>query len=310
MPFDPYLAGKLHLMENLDFHQMDADMTSRMTAFYEDPEAWSMPAGVSVEDAQLDGPNGGVPYRVYRPETANGRVLVWAHGGGFATGDLDSPEAHIVAAELAHRSGVVVVSVDYRLARDGIHYPVPIDDVHAVVASVLAGTADGVGASNWVGVGGASAGAALAMAATHRFRDIAGPSPDALLLAYPFVHFPTPGLSPEAAAELAILPPALRTPPGNIEWIIRNYVGRVTDLPVDVAPGAAPLDQLPATHIVISEYDDLRSSAELLITQLTEVGVPVHSYVAAGMPHGHLNRSPSLAEVDRSLDFFAGALHD
>ena len=59
---------------------------------------------------------------------------------------------------------------------------------------------------------------------------------------------------------------------------------------------------------MISEYDDLRPSAELLARQLTASDVDVTTYLAAGMPHGHLNRTPALAEVDRSLDFFADAL--
>jgi acetyl esterase/lipase len=53
---------------------------------------------------------------------------VWAHGGGFAAGDLDMPEAHAVATALAAR-GIAVVSVDYRLVGPGCRYPAPSDDV-------------------------------------------------------------------------------------------------------------------------------------------------------------------------------------
>ena len=51
------------------------------------------------------GPHGPVPVRVYAPPTPappGGRpCLVWMHGGAFAWGDLDMPEAHEVARELA-----------------------------------------------------------------------------------------------------------------------------------------------------------------------------------------------------------------
>ena len=56
--------------------------------------------------------------RVYPPSTgmiSNGAGLVWAHGGGFAGGDLDMPEADWVSRALAAR-GITVVSVDYALA--------------------------------------------------------------------------------------------------------------------------------------------------------------------------------------------------
>ena len=90
--------------------------------------------------------------------------------------------------------------------------------------------------------------------------------------------------------------------------MVRNYVGRLTDIPPDAFPGSGDLTGLPATAIVVSEFDDLRSSAELLERQLSESGVAVTSLLAAGMPHGHLNRGPGLAEVSRSLDFFAEVL--
>ncbi|MFF5966435.1 alpha/beta hydrolase fold domain-containing protein [Streptomyces collinus] len=310
MRFDPYLAAKLHLMENLNFHDMDDDMTARMAEFYRDPEPWTMPADVDTDEGEVPGPHGPVPYRLYRPSTPPGRVLVWAHGGGFATGDLGSREAHMVSAELAARAAAVVISVDYRLARHGVRHPVPVDDMHAVVIAALVGEVVGTGTADQVAVGGASAGAALAMASALRCRDADGPAPTALLLAYPFVHFPVPDLAPEISAELAILPPSLRTPSANVEWMVSNYVGRLDDIPVDALPGAAPLAGLPTTSIVVSEYDDLRGSADLLAKQLVDAGVAVRSYLAAGMPHGHLNRGTTLAQVDRSLDFLAEALHD
>src|SRR6478735_3049347 len=80
--------------------------------------------------------------RVYPAREPNGTGLVWAHGGGFAGGDLDMPEADWVARSLA-TSGTTVVSVDYRLAptpaswaagigvepRSGVHYPAASDDI-------------------------------------------------------------------------------------------------------------------------------------------------------------------------------------
>jgi len=37
-------------------------------------------------------------------------------------------------------------------------------------------------------------------------------------------------------------------------------------------------------------------------------GVEVHSHLAVGMPHGHLNRYPALGRVDESLTFLARGL--
>ena len=56
-------------------------------------------------------------------------VLLWMHGGGLVMG---SPESgHALCSRVAAELGILVVSVDYRLAIGGVHFPVPLDDVVA-----------------------------------------------------------------------------------------------------------------------------------------------------------------------------------
>jgi acetyl esterase/lipase len=267
-------------------------------------EQWDT-TGVQVEDTVIDGPHGPITLRTYTPEPPVSGAILWAHGGGFWAGDIDMPEAHFVSLELARRANAFVASVDYRLAQDGVRYPVPIDDVEAAW-TWLCGQPAAEGAP--LGLGGASAGAALALSTALRARDSDGRAPDALLLAYPFAHYPNPAIGPELSAEMADVPMRFHT--DGVEGMVRNYVGRISDLPPEALPGAARLDGLPPTRIVISEYDDLRASAELLERQLTELGVPVESYLALGMPHGHLNHAKPIPEIEASLDFFAKGLTD
>lgn len=96
-------------------------------------------------------------------------------------------------------------------------------------------------------------------------------------LAYPFAHFPVPALDAHGAAEMAQLPPLLRFTPETLEQLVHNYVGRISALPPEALPGAVDPAGLPPTSIMLSEYDDLRSSGELLARQLTESGVPVET---------------------------------
>ncbi|HWS37915.1 MAG TPA: beta-galactosidase [Actinoplanes sp.] len=261
-------------------------------------------------DLEVAGPHGAIPVRVFEPAGAAGTVLVWAHGGGFRHGALGMPESDHVGAELARRANAIVFSVGYRLAVDGVRYPVPADDVHAVWEWVAA--RDDLPARK--AIGGASAGAALALTSALRTRDFAiegdkagmkggkgeegreGAGPDLILLAYPFVHFPVPTLGLGRHQE-------------DIEDMVRNYVGRISDLPPEAFPGAARLDGLPPVHILLSEHDDLRPSGELLERQLRDVGVEVESFLARGSTHGHFNRPLEEPEpVDVSLGFFASAL--
>lgn len=317
MPLDPFLAAKTHLLDGVtwDSAYRDPDHMARFTEFLADPAESAMP-DVAIEDRVIAGPHGDISIRIYGPRGVARRALMWVHGGGFTGGDLDMPEAHRVSAELAVRADALVVSVGYRLASDVVRYPVPIDDVHAAWlwltegegrTMLPSGTGTGTGA-NTVALAGASAGAALALATAIRLRDQGRRAPDQLLLVYPFAHFPVPALTDETAAEMSGLSSMLRSPPANIEGMVRNYVGRLADLPSDALPGAAPLRHLAPTAIVVAEYDDLRPSGDLLAVQLEESGVPVQKYLAVGMVHGHLNRDPSLAEVDRTLDYLAGVL--
>ncbi|MFI9464571.1 alpha/beta hydrolase fold domain-containing protein [Streptomyces xiamenensis] len=308
MPLDPFLAAKLHLIDGLRWENpADPEAGRRFDAFFRDPAPWPEPEA-DTEEHTVPGPHGPVPIRVYRPRGRRpGPALLWLHGGGFRAGDLDMPEAHLVSAELAARAGALVVSVGYRLAVDGVRYPVPVDDVRAAWQWLT-----GPEAPTYAGppaLGGASAGAALALSAAIRQRDAgSAPPPAALLLAYPFAHFPVPVLDDDTAALMRELPSILRFDTASIEDMVRNYVGRITELPPAAMPGAAGLTGLPPTGIVLSELDDLRPSGDLLARQLTESGVPTRTYLATGMLHGHLNRTPSLAEVDRSLAFFATVL--
>ena len=87
-------------------------------------------ADVGVRDVTIEGMHGDVAGRIYRGLTRPGAGLVWVHGGAFVGGDLDMPEAHWVSLAIV-ANGFPVLSLDYRKALRGVHYPAPSDDVLA-----------------------------------------------------------------------------------------------------------------------------------------------------------------------------------
>lgn len=310
LALDPILAARLPLLEGvpeLGTAPPTPDEMRRFASFSAAVGGYVAPQ-VAVVATVAPGPHGDVPVRVYGPLDGGtaARGLVWAHGGAFMFGDLDMPEADVVARELVARAGIMVVSVDYRLCQGGVHFPVPHDDVHA--AFLWAAGSDGpLGPGAAWALGGGSAGGNLAAGVAQRLRDEGGPAPDALVLAYPVAHAPVPLGSPEHQADMAKLPAALRFSPGSTEFVNRNYLG---EHPVDVPyafPGLGSVAGLPRTLVMVCEYDDLRTTGEQLVDQLRAAGVPTTVELVRGALHGHLN-VPGLPSALRSLDGIAAFL--
>ncbi len=111
---------------------------------------------------------GGPAVRVYDPGEPSPRpALVYLHGGGWVMGDLEMHDATCRA--LAALAGIVVVSVDYRLAPEHPH-PAALEDALSAIAWVRAqASALDVDRAR-IAVGGSSAGGNLAAAAALALR--------------------------------------------------------------------------------------------------------------------------------------------
>lgn len=243
-----------------------------------------------VVDTSVPGPHGPVPVRLYVPADPVGEGLVWAHGGGFHSGDLDVPEAHWVSGLLAE-AGVAVVSVDYRLATGGVHFPVPGDDVLAAWSWAVSEPRLGVATDRWH-LGGGSAGANLAGSVALQLRDAGRPLPRSSVLAYPVMHDVLPTAPADLARRVAGAPIELRFPPDKCDEANLNYVGDESRLTHPYAfPAHADLVGLPPTLIVTSDLDELRMSGEAYAAALVLAGVDVSVVREVGTWHGHLNES-------------------
>jgi acetyl esterase len=281
---------------------------------------------ISIIDSSIDGPHGSTPVRVY---TAAASVepgirapgLVWVHGGGFAGGSLDMPEADWVARQLADR-GICVVSVSYRLAPhidyrspdaqsegEGVHFPVASEEIVAAFTWTVK-SADELGIdAALVSLGGASAGANLAAGASLRLRDAGEVQPHTILLAYPVVHAQLPEPSPELAKKIATLAPQLSFPREVTRAMNLNYVGDGAQLANPYAfPGGHELQGLPPTFILNSDHDSLRSSGEAYASELVLAGVDVLVLHEEGTHHGHLN-DPEIPAATLSIERMSAWLH-
>lgn len=84
-------------------------------------------------------------------------VVVWLHGGGWRFGDRRlAPDL----ASFARRSGLAVVSIDYRVS-DEVKFPVPVEDVKTAVRWIRSNASSFGFDGDRIGLWGSSAGAHL-----------------------------------------------------------------------------------------------------------------------------------------------------
>lgn len=311
MPVHPQIAARFHHLDGLTSVR-EAYATPAGHAQIRAFETWEPEAGPPVVDVREDtapGPHGPVPVRIYEPAAggSNHPGVVWLHGGGFVGGDLDMREADWTAREVCARAGAVVVSVDYRLAVDGVCYPVPHDDTVAAVSWVRDNAATlGVDGTR-LAIGGASAGANLTAGAALKLRDRDAWLPAALVFVYGVAHAVLPPASPGLAAALTELPSLLAPAAGrDDDFLSVNYLGGPLSSADGYAmPAAAALDGLCPTLVVNAEYDRLRASGEAFAAALALAGVDVRQVLVRGVLHGFLNQPAELEPVGQALDLIA-----
>jgi acetyl esterase len=260
---------------------------------------------ITVEDREATGPHGSIPVRLYRPVSPTKTGLVWLHGGAFMFGDLDMPEADWVSRQLAAR-GIAVVSVFYRLAVGGVHYPVPGDDGLAAYRWAVEHRGE-LGVETFA-LGGASAGANLVAGIALRQRDDGLEPASGVVLAYPLLHSTLPEPSAELATKLLELPPQIQELNTRLGEIGMNYAGSIEVLDNPYAfPGNAELTGLPPFLIVNADMDILRPSGEAFASQLALAHDDVTIVREPGTMHGYLNQpenpsaSVTLSRISRWL---------
>jgi acetyl esterase/lipase len=134
-----------------------------------------------------------------------------------------------------------------------------------------------------------------------RLRDGGDPPLAGLVLVYPVVHTELPTLASAIQDQLVDLPTVFRFPTEVVTSLVENFLGgSLNDASPHAFAALGNLKGLPPALVLVSEYDDLRSSGEAFAEQLRQAGVEVELLCEEGVPHGHLNL-PRLAGTTHSL---------
>jgi acetyl esterase len=230
-----------------------------------------------------------IPVRLYRPGPEPRPLVVYAHGGGFVLGDLDSHDS--TCRRLALAADASVLSVDYRRAPE---HPGPaavedLCDVHRWATDRFGSVA---------ALAGDSAGAAIAvLAAVALVRS--GAQPPALLLACPNADLTLSSASVHGKGA------GWGLDARDLDWFVQQWVPdpRRRSDPA-LSPLHAELAGLPPTLVATAEHDPLRDEGLALVDRLATAGVAVEHVAGPGLVHGYLglgHLSPAAAAAGNEL---------
>ncbi|MGW1893547.1 alpha/beta hydrolase [Streptomyces sp. NPDC002004] len=230
---------------------------------------------VTAVDRMIDTADGSsFRTRVYTPESDEGRVVTYLHGGGWVVGDIDSHDG--VCRTLAASLGAVVVSADYRRAPE-FPYPTPLLDA----AAAARWTSRSFPGRDHV-IAGDSAGASLAVGVALDARDTGDIDFAAQLLVYPPVDPSLRFASTSEHAEGYLL---------SVDDMAHYYDLYIPDPQRRGEPALsllnADLRNLPPTVVATAEFDPLRDEGIELADKLGVTDVPVRHVPGPGLVHGY-----------------------
>jgi acetyl esterase len=305
VPLDPELATLLHAAPPFDparlltipVPEYRALMKQGILAMGPSPEVVA-----AVVDTTMPGPGGDLPLRIYTPDTEGPLgVAVFFHGSGFVICDLDTHDHE--CRVLANRAGVIVVSVDYRLAPEH-KFPAAIDDGVAALDWVAAHAATLGGDPERLALVGDSAGGNVAAVVAQLALQAGGPPVAFQMLVYPVTDlradtqsFVDNGSGYGLSAE-------------TMRWYVEQYVRTQSDV---LDPRGSPLlakslHGLPPAFVAVCEYDPLRDEGKQYAHRMRDAGIDVTLRRYDGAIHGVFQMSRFTAVGARLLDDCVDAL--
>jgi len=278
---DPELRQSMERLANLQIQPQDDSAQSFLESVrYNislDPHVGGVPRAVQTENLELR-PN--FKARLYRPNpNAKFPVLIYAHGGGFASGNLESHDLFLRA--LCQDSSTAVLALDYRLAPEH-PFPAALEDLHYAL-DWLEGYGQEFGLDPArAAIGGDSAGAGLAAVAALEWNRL----PKNVPLKAQLLIQPNTDLTLEQTSWHLHRP--FGPTPDEMKAYLKLYLPLEHDLkdPRVSVLFSPNLKHTPQTVLVTGGCDPLEDDGLALKTRLEAEGVALEHLHFAGATHG------------------------
>jgi acetyl esterase len=268
---------------------------------------------VRIADRMIQGAAGPIRARTYAPSEPASEApsqtdlraapgLVWFHGGGFVLGSIESHDG--LCRALAAQAGVVVASINYRLAPEH-RFPAGVEDAIAATQWVL-DRSEEIGIDpHALAVGGDSAGGNLAAVVAQSLRG-ASPPLAFQLLVYPATDATCREPSHHLFREGYVLTER------DIAWFLDQYL---PDPRLATDPRVSPLfaedlTGLPPALVVTAGFDPLRDEGRRYADRMRQSGVEVEYICSDGSVHGFLSTPGAIREASRVLKLVANRLRN
>lgn len=271
-----------------DFYKRPVEEQRRMYLGLTVEFPYALPGDVSITDETVAHDGRRFAIRVYRPaRPRDSAALVYVRGGGFVVGSLETHNT--VVAELAARSGLTAIALDFRMSPEH-PFPAAIEDCYGALCGLVAEAARlGIDARRVV-ISGDSSGANQAVVVAMMCRDRRGPVLRGQALISPVLDF-------TRWRKGGVDAPLLTG--GEMEYYTRCYAPEVRRV---AHPYVSPLISgsfhgLPPAYVMGAEMDSLRVDSEEYARRVRAHGTPVELVVEPGLVHSAVRARGLCAQV-------------
>lgn len=249
-----------------------------------------------------------IPVRVFLPKQSETvKVLIFFHGGGWVTGDIDSYTN--VCRHMSNTTKHTVVSVDYRLAPEN-PFPKGVEDCYYITKEIFNQPELLNCKKEDITLIGDSAGGNLAAVVSLMGRDREEFYPKKQILIYPATNYDHSDDSPYPSVHENKNDYIMTS--RRLQDYLDLYVKNEED---KINPYVAPilsndLKNQPDTLIVTAEYDPLRDEGEAYGQKLREFGNNVEIHRVKDAIHGFFSTPINKHEQSKTYKWINSFLND